>query len=183
MAGREMKPVFLAVLLLPWLAFIASAVIGYIQPNYDLVRSFAETVRSEFAGLDPFAQVLFIFVSNMITTMLVYLLSLAVIVPGILLIIFNGYLVGAVVSFAVNEAGLTLLQALALIVPHGSIEIPAFLGAASSGIYCFFKCRSISYFVRFTVKVMVVIAVLLMAAAVVEVFITPVVGRSLGAPV
>ncbi len=183
MHGKGMNPALLAVLLLPWLAFIASAVVGYMQPNYDLVRGFAEAVRSEFAGLDPFAQVLFIFASNMLTTMLVYLLSLAVVVPGMVLIIFNGYLVGAVISFAVNEAGLTLVQALALILPHGSIEIPAFLGAASSGVYCFLRCRSVSYFIRFTVRVVAVVAVLLMVAAVVEVFITPVIGRSVGAPI
>jgi stage II sporulation protein M len=171
-----------AALISPWAAFAAFIALGLLHPSYGLVEAFAEEVASRFAGRDPFSLTLLIFISNLSTTILVYFLTLAFILPGLALIAFNGYIIGSVASYAVNEQGLTVLQVLAALLPHGVVEIPAFLGAASGGAYCLLRCRSKSYAVKFTLSVLSVAALLLMVAAVIEVFITPAVMRAVGAP-
>ena len=166
---------------IPWVSFIVSLALGLISPSYGLVESFAETVASRFAELDPFSQTLFIFMSNMITTLLVYILTLALLLPGALLIAFNGFIIGSTISYAVNVKGLTIIQVIGLIAPHGIVELPTFLGVASAGAYCLVRCRGLTRFIGFTVKVLTVAAALLMVAAFIEVFVTPMVGRALGA--
>ncbi len=171
----------LAAMLIPWASFILSLVAGLSSPNYNLVESFAETVGSRFAELDPFSQTLFIFVSNMVTTILVYILTLALILPGALLIAFNGFVIGSTISYAVNVKGLTFMQVIGLLAPHGVVELPTFLGVASAGAYCLLRCRGFTRLMSFTIKVLTIAAALLMVAALIEVFVTPIVGRALGA--
>ena len=179
--GGGLGPRALIALSIPWASFVVSLAVGLVSPSYGLVEGFAETVASRFAELDPFSQTLFIFVSNMVTTALVYILTLALILPGALLIAFNGFVIGSTISYAVNVKGLTLIQVIGLIAPHGIVELPTFLGVASAGVYCLVRCRSVTGFIGFTVKVLTVAAALLMVAAFIEVFVTPLVGKALGA--
>ena len=173
----------MTLLSLPWLTFAAFLILGVIKPNYSLVESFSREIASRFQAADPFELVLFVFASNTLTATLVYVGSLALVLPGLAVIAFNGYLIGSVADYAINVGGLTLTQVLASLLPHGVIELPAFLSASSGGIYCLIKCRSPRRIAVFTFKLLPLVALLLLIAAFIEIFITPIVARAAGVPV
>ncbi len=165
---------------LPWAVFVSSLAAGYAYPSYSLVESFSEEVASRFSGLDPFSLALLIFINNLSTAALVYVLSMLYVLPGMLLIAFNGYLIGSVVSYALEVEGLSPKIVIAALAPHGVVEIPAFLAASSGGIYYLLRAKGVKERLVKGLSLMIMVAILLAVAALIEAFITPLVVEAVG---
>ena len=169
------KARLLAALLLPPLAFALGVALGYAYPSEALL----EVLRASLGGLaeragSPLELALLIYVNNLVTGAVIMALSLLV-VPGLLLVLFNGYVLGLVAWWATSERGLSLAAVVAGVAPHGVVEIPAVLLASSAGLYCVFTCRSLAAAKRVLGGAVAFLAVALLIAAFIEAFITPLV--------
>lgn len=152
--------------------FLIAALVGYYVPFYGILEGLAQKVE-QISRLPLPGQVLFIFLNNMMAGLVIYIASILLALPGLALLGLNGYLVGTAVNFAVEKGGLSLGQALALILPHGVVEIPAIALSSAFGLYCLARCRSLGTVLATTIRMIVTVAPLLLVAAFIEVFITP----------
>jgi len=125
-----------------------------------------------------------IFMNNMITMAQMLLLGAAAGISPLITLGINGALLGLTLSTAARE-GASLLFMLGLgILPHGIFELPAFFICAGMGLKFGYHCvasplpgknRSQSY--RFiwkeTISVLPLVVIMLVAAALIEMFVTP----------
>jgi len=153
--------------------FLASMAAGIAAPSTSLVEMFGEMVAerfSEYSGVDLAFR---IFLNNAVASTIIFLLS--IIGVGLLMIGFNGYLAGSVVSFAYSQGAPAPVIA-AAIVPHGVIEVPALALASGLGLYLLVEVllrrRGAASIIP---KGMATAYLLLLAAALVEALITPIV--------
>lgn len=164
----------LAALAAPPLVFLAGIALGAAYPSESLL----EVLMASFGGIaeragSPLELAFIIYVNNLVTGIIIMVSSLLV-VPGLLLVAFNGYVLGLVAWWASRE-GLGLAALLAGILPHGVVELPAVLLASSAGLYCVFTCRSVDAAMRVLGGAALFLAVALLIAAFIEAFVTPVV--------
>lgn len=89
---------------------------GEINPQFKIYNRI-------FLGLD-------IFFHNWRTSLATAMAGIAYSIPSAISILFNGYVVGIVYATIANP-----IKASAIILPHGIIEIPAFLIASASGVH------------------------------------------------
>lgn len=130
----------------------------------------------------PLILILLIFLNNAIKSLMAILLGFLLGLPPALLVVVNGFLLGVVTRQAAGEVGYAAV--LASLIPHGVLEIPAVLLSSAMGfrvgsqVLLFLVARrgrpllrlreSLRVFLRWVVPA-------LLAAAVVEVFVTPLV--------
>jgi len=173
--------------------FLVSVVSGYLYADSNPYES--AMVMQELSGklgwitdLNPVLILFAIFLNNAVKSFLAIVLGVLVIVP-IMFIVFNGYILGIVMCESARLNG--PLYVAAAILPHGIIELPMILLSAALGtrIGMMVLLRisgkisteeilstlkwSISFYFRWILP-------LLLVAAVIETFITPVVLRILG---
>ncbi len=93
----------------------------------------------------------------------------------------NGFVVGGVILYSTEDVGRSLLETLALILPHGVIEIPALLYASALSLELGFRIvmRRVDkeYLDSILERYIRIVAPLLLIAAIIETFITPIVGE------
>lgn len=125
--------------------------------------------------------------ANIQTVLLLWLCGLVVFgVPGILVVLFaRGFIVGFSVGFLVDELGLKgFLFALASVIPHNLVAVPALVGLGALGISFSLSVifsnrrriiarRGTSPAVQYSLNALVY-AVLMLVASLIEVYITPV---------
>ncbi len=120
-----------------FLIFSFSAVLGYFYAqNFpsetailleDLMRQFEPIIEMSFLE-----QFLVIFLNNSFIAFLSVILGLIFAIFPFLVLLSNGFLLGVMLSFVHSVAGWQTF--LALILPHGIIEIPAVLLAGAAGL-------------------------------------------------
>ena len=172
-------------------AFLLLSVFFYFNCPYDAALEFIYEFEEQMAdnGLinsDGFALALGLFINNASSSLFMMAYGL---VPFIFLpvsgIIVNAFSIGAILYISsiggtVSAADLVLYG----ILPHGIIEIPAFLLAISMGIYiCLFICGKIigknkeqrfqDVFLECIRAYIYVVIPMLILAALIEAFITP----------
>jgi len=124
-------------LLLAALMFVAStaAGCGYAAFNPEFSAELMETLGSWFgalAELPPPLLVLRIFAQNSVLCFAAMILGIVFAIVPILFIIYNGFIIGAVIYTVSQERGVALV--LLSILPHGIIEIPMILLSVAIGI-------------------------------------------------
>jgi len=145
----------------------------------DLLKQFAKI----FQGMPRLQLAAAIFFNNSVKTLLVILLGPLLGLAPVLFLLVNGAILGAVIPVAVESRG--LWTAIMTILPHGILELPAiFLGTSigiSLGLHPLARLRGKTELTLFSelghalrIYLSVIIPLLLIAAAV-EVFVTPLV--------
>jgi len=176
-----MKSWLLAVTLLFIVALVAGLQITPGEADLSAALSGLVDLLEMLEGLPPLLFALFIFVNNVITLVVSFALAPLLGIFPIFVVAFNGWLIGVVVSGIVQSEGAG--YAVAGLLPHGIIEIPAFLlGEATALSFALVlvtsifrresRARLFPSFVRHA-KLLGLAAALLLPAALIETFITP----------
>jgi stage II sporulation protein M len=169
------------------LMFILSGIAGYFYTAFnpassDIALEGLEELVELIMNMTPLEIMLFIFFNNAIKSLLAFVLGLGFGLIPLLFVISNGYILGVVTYLESQERGFTYI--LLGILPHGIIELPMILISAAMGVrmglnvinsmagrYVDIKGefkQGISVFFRFIMP-------MLLLAAGIETFITPVV--------
>ncbi len=167
--------------------FIFSVSMGVVLGR-SLPFNSLEFVRRAFSGLlglSPLALVVVIFINNALKSLAALLLGVLFGVAPAVFVITNGFLIGVLSEQLVNSKGTGFI--LAAFLPHGMLEMPSVLISSSIGMRLGYQTvkslmgegglkhelrNGLKFFGKWLVPIFLV-------AAVVEVFITPIVVRSL----
>ena len=148
----------------------SNSLIDQLEPLFQFYKPF-----------QPFT-VVFLFFKNLLTAGMAFILSPAIIVPAAILLL-NGYLLGMVGTIVTNEV--SLWAAIAALAPHGIFEMPALVIAAAAGFRfgiavlkkVVSKIKksefSVSNDFEKSLRLFVLSAILLFAAAIMETYVTP----------
>lgn len=180
----------------PYALLMAFLFFVFLIAGYSSAASFpsmAETLRESFSSrfesimtMSPLFIMFAIFLNNAFLSLLFLVLGLALGILPVLFIAFNGYIVGVIVYLIAQERGLLFI--LLGLLPHGILELPMVFLAAGIGlrlghqVFCAligrptqikreFKEGLIFYF-RWILP-------LLLVAAIIETFITPIILSSI----
>jgi len=170
-------------------AFALGVISGLASEPAIRGRFIDEVVRElrpiiEGLAINPLITALLIFLNNLRVSLISFLTGPTLVVP-LAIIYFNGYVVGAFLNYPSRP----LIHNLILLMPHGVLELPAILLSASLGTtlslamihkYMFKADVSVSRLLISHSRHLALIALLLAIAALVEVFITPLVGVFIG---
>jgi len=166
--------------------FITSAVFGWLMPE-----GVAQVLEEDIAALEKFSSslgslspaliTLFILAKNIIALLVSFILSPILCLTPLLALIANGWLLGWLSATVLETQPVGFL--LAGLIPHGIIELPAFvmgeaaaLGAGSRLIIALFNKESRSSLwpnLIINLKYLAIAMALLVPAALIEAFITP----------
>jgi len=126
----SLRPLFIICLILFFFSTVASFYLG---------DNISDELPEEFQGLLQFIEdlslpflFLFIVFNNIVNSFVWMVLGVALGVPPLYFIVRNGFLIGRVIYSTSLEAGLPLT--VALLLPHGIIEIPSILLSAAAGM-------------------------------------------------
>ena len=174
-----MPPAVRRVVLVMALLFLAGMAAGSLAAGHlsGLLRQLSLGAPARQLLEDRLLLALLILANNM--RVLLVLLASGVTVVGPALVVFaNGVVVGAVLALALPKLPPEVL--LLSVLPHGVVEIPAFLYAASvSAVFGMalweriLKGRELGGYLRMLLKGVLVSASLITAAALIEAFVTP----------
>jgi len=118
------------------LIFIAAALFGYYTSNKQLgeIEEIRTVIKAlNLQGISPFWLFVFIFFNNAFKAFLVIILGFIFGLVPFYFLYVNGVLLGATIWFISKQAG--VLVAVAGLLPHGIIEIPAFLITVGYGFW------------------------------------------------
>ncbi|AAL81757.1 sporulation protein [Pyrococcus furiosus DSM 3638] len=179
----NVKKVFVILISVFLFGTFVGALIGYYNPKVseEAVRGIKEILGggNNFLLNSPFKMFVFIFLNNTRVAILSALLGIAFGIVPLLIMFFNGLVVGVVVVHV--SRSLPITKVLLSIVPHGIIEIPALALAGTAGILWFseilhgkgsFGARVQIGFKKM-LRILGISIVLLLIAAFIEAFITP----------
>ncbi|MBU2608669.1 MAG: stage II sporulation protein M [Chloroflexi bacterium] len=166
--------------------FVISIIVGWSIPN-DISGLLGEDIAqlaqlSNFLlSLPPIVTALLIFLKNSLSLLISFALSPLLCLIPILALAFNGALLGSISAAIIERESVGLL--LAGILPHGVIELPAFiigeaaaLSFGSLAIVSLFKKDardSLWPHLKQNLKYLTIALALLLPAAFIEAFITP----------
>lgn len=173
---------------------ILSFSIGGIVGFYLYVSGYApesvigmlEDILKFFRPFDPIT-VLFVYVKNLVAVFIMWLLGFFFIVPSLISLGFNGYLIGYTITYL--SLKFSLFFALAGILPHGIFELPALILSGTAGVLAGFSTIkkilavlgkrnwSFKYGVNQSFKLIKFSIILLIPAAIIEVYVTPIILR------
>ncbi len=172
--------------------FLAGAVIGFILPA-SLKLILFRTMTKKFADVvsdNALLGCLKIFLNNAIAGLVTICLGFSVIVPG-LGMLFNGFSIGIMIDLFLKIAGLTSVTPFLLvasILPHGIIEIPTIIICAVFGVLLGLKLflgkrimpdeSLLTLMKKISKAYLFVIIPLLLCAAFIESFVTPIIADS-----
>jgi len=150
----------------------------YISGEIANLEDTAETLLS----LPVLAILLFILLKNIMSILVSFTLSPVLLLVPVTALVLNGWILGAVSVEVVREKSLGFL--LAGILPHGIIEIPAFLIAEAAALSIGFavivalfrkeKRSQIAPAFRQNLRYLIIAMLLMIPAALIETFITPI---------
>lgn len=131
---RQMGPWLLAVALLFVLALVAGVIIAIRDPTIGttLMDLFRETILAGIDESNPFVLAFAIFLNNLQACILLFLGGASFGILTVFILGTNGLVIGAVLELVRQEKG--TLFVLAAILPHGILEIPAFLISGALGL-------------------------------------------------
>lgn len=164
--------------------FLASVVAGYFAEfSYleEALRQLQET--AEEAGFNPLGLAVTILVKNTVVAVITIVSGLLV-VPPILILVNNGFFIGYTIHWAAVNRGADPFYLAALIMPHGILEIPVLILATYSGLRVAGSVirkiggRGDGVLSSLTaeLRMLKIIVPLLIVSALVEAFITPMIG-------
>lgn len=180
----RLRPYGMASVILFALGALGGGLAVFLYPEtathlQDLLKQFAKT----FQGMPKLKLAAAIFLNNSLKTLLAILLGPLLGLAPLVFLVVNGAILGAVIPLAVESRG--LWQSIMTIVPHGILELPAiFLGTSIGlklGLHPWRRLAGkatttlrteLGYGLRLFVSVIVP---LLLLAATIEVFVTPLV--------
>ena len=118
-------------------AFFLSLYFGYVwaESNSTLAKDFVNDLfkgLSFVKNLPNFIIFVFIFFNNSVKSLLSMLLGVIFGIVPILFVLFNGYIIGVVISVFSKNVG--IWKVLLMLIPHGILEIPAIIIACSYGL-------------------------------------------------
>jgi stage II sporulation protein M len=172
------------------IVFIFSIIRGYYNASLSYGESMvqAQDILGGFAfvkNLNVWSIFLFIFLNNTVKAFFVVLLGIFFGIIPLLFVFINGEIIGLVVYVFKQKIGMEI--AIAALLPHGVLELPAIAIASGYGLwlgYMFY--RKIRYgtsleifFCHAMRKFFILVVPMLFVAAVVETFITPLIIDSL----
>lgn len=176
------------------LGFTTGILLGDYVSNNGITLYYTDVLRYQPGQLNPLlTQVIppalgvYLFLHNWLVSIAAAMSGIGFAFPSFETLLFNGFILG-VVSPLVP----TLTMLLAVILPHGIIEIPAFLLAGSVGIklgYAALKTRTqpgqesseyLSTVLRQAVYIVIGLAPLFLIAGLIEADLTPVIARMFG---
>lgn len=171
---------------------LASFIVGWMLGFYLYFEgSSPETVLGALEDILQFFRpfevttVLFVYAKNVVAVLMMWLLGFLFIIPAIISLGFNGYLIGYTVTYL--SVKFSLFFALAGILPHGIFELPALILAGVAGTLAGFSTIkkilailgrgewSFRYGVSRSFKLVKYSVILLIPAAIIEVYITPII--------
>lgn len=168
--------------------FFSSGASGYFyaQSHPDLASESFSMLSQQFeviTELHPAMIFLFIFFNNFIKALIATATGFFFGLIPIFFITFNGYIIGLVVY--VGGANIGMYQIMMRLIPHGIFEVPAILLACSYGLWAgkqfyrrTFRKEEISIksvIIQASYKCLRVVFPILLVAAVVETFVTPII--------
>ncbi|MBE8539140.1 stage II sporulation protein M [Geoglobus acetivorans] len=168
--------------------FFISIAFGYIFAlKYEpLTKNMVENLFSEFGfvgSLKHYEVFAFIFLNNTLKAFSAMILGVFLGIVPLLFVVFNGIVIGVVVGYVGMEIG--ILRTLLLLIPHGILEIPAILVSCAYGFemgiafYRLLRGERISLdavILEHLKKFVKIPLPMLLVAALIETYITPVVG-------
>jgi stage II sporulation protein M len=167
--------------------FIISLLLGVIvsMQNPDISLKFLTTLKESFGwiiNLSPLERMFAIFINNAQTSLFALVLGVLFGIVPLLVVAMNGLIVGMASEIFAGQKGIPFL--LAAILPHGIIELPLILISAAIGLrlghvmYLYIKGERTNLKQEFRDGVLFYftrIAPLLLVAAMIESFVTPII--------
>ena len=176
------------------LGFAIGILLGDFVSNNGIRRFFMDVLQYQPGRLNPLLTQVIppalgvdLFLHNWLVSIAAAMSGIGFAFPSFEIILFNGFILGIL-----NPLVPTLTMLLAVILPHGIIEIPAFLLAGSVGIklgYAALKTKTqpgpesseyLSTILRQTVYIVIGLAPLFLIAGLIEADLTPVIARMFG---
>jgi Uncharacterized membrane protein len=114
------------------LVLAASTLVGFLLGSAVPIEALPTPENPEAGGVFPPLTTVDIAVNNLAAMAVLLLGSVSIGLLSVFSLVLNGLLIGAVVGIAVQQ--LSPLVVLALLVPHGVLEIPALLVVAAIGL-------------------------------------------------
>ncbi len=164
--------------------FTIGLIIGLVAPADFLsqeIKNLEETAE-EIVGLPLLAIFLFVLFKNVTSILVSFTLSPILLLVPVTALILNGWILGAVSAVVAQEESLGFV--LAGVLPHGIIEIPAFIVAEAAALGIGFtvmvallkkeKRPQVTPAFKQNLRYLIIAAVLLVPAALIETFITPI---------
>jgi stage II sporulation protein M len=176
-------------IILASIIFIICIAAGLILPAETMGQMIEEmqAVIEMLESLSPVALLLLIFLNNAIKCMFVVFLGILLGVPPVIFVCYNAYTIGALVAVLGPELGYGIVTASLL--PHGIIELPVLVFSAALGLsigaevwkYLTRQESQVKKQLRFSLNIYFRWLILaLFVAAIIEVFITPLIVTSSG---
>lgn len=150
------------------------------EPYFGFLEGLAEEVM---AG-GPLKGISVIFYNNLVASMRIIFLGILLGLAPLLGLLVNGGLIGILAAIFMVEQNVNPLLFITLgLLPHGILEIPAFLISAALGLKLGYHAifplegmsrpESISYIAREAVNVIFYLTLIFLAAAAIEILVTP----------
>lgn len=170
------------------LFFLVGGILGYLVVSYgyhalydQLMSQLGDKLKTIHFRPFSLSSSLMIFTNNVIVSLLAIFLGVTIVLPT-LIVFANGVITGLVVGTVVAK-GVSLWLAILALVPHGIFELTAFFLSASYGTLLgvnFWKLvfRRENKFMKLLAEMpiyILLILILLFVAALVEVFISPII--------
>ena len=188
-AYLENKKIFLILIILFIINFILGAVFADDISSILMPILKKAMLGGNVTSIDAFN----IMIHNETAALITFFASIFFAVYAILAISVNGFVIGFMAGYTIKSTS-GLIMFLALIVPHGILEIPAFFSSCASGILLFLfifrvlkdkvneKTFSEAYennkkTLKHTLILIAMAVVLFAAAALIEGFVTPQIGN------
>ncbi len=140
-----------------------------------------EQMAKFISGLPLWLMFIFIFLKNVSAVLFSFAFSPLLLVVPVGSLLLNGWLIGAVANTVVREH--SLVYFLKGVLPHGIIELPAlFIGEAAAvcfglaviqAVFIKSKRQPFNATLKMNLKYLLIAAMLLLPAALIETFVTP----------
>ena len=113
--------------------FMLTFLIGFVFPIFfvDEIFSFVSELIASLEGMGAVELIAYIFWNNLKASLFAIILGITLGIFPLVILVVNGYLLGFVSRFAVNERGLLVMWQL---LPHGIFELPAIIISIGLGI-------------------------------------------------
>jgi len=170
------------------ISFLIGGILGfYLYINGLSPENVIGTFEDILQFFRPFkiTTVLFVYVKNVVAVLIMWLLGFLFIIPSLISLGFNGYIIGYTITYLSFKFSLSF--ALAGILPHGVFELPALILSGTAGVLAGFSTIkkilailgkgtwSFKYGAKQSFRLVKYSIILLIPAAIIEVFITPII--------
>ncbi len=166
--------IFVFFIALGW--FFPQAAKPLLQPGWESLAGTIEQTEQLDVQFQSIGLAVFIFLKNLSVAAIIVLIGhFLLATPTVFILAVNGGLVGLLARIFI-ESGLAPIAFLAGVAPHGIIELPTIwlaAGLALSAAHRRLQGKSIPGFIERAQFLILIIAPLLLVAAFIEVFITP----------